>query len=85
MTKSSVFWGTLFALGFSAPAQADHIVLDWNSVEIGFFENIDNYICRVRVYIFGYLLGHQAGVKLEELVKKFSKEYKSYRHIAENQ
>ena len=48
-------------------------------------ENIDNYIRRVRIYMFGYLLGHQAGVKLEELVKKFSKEYKSHRRIAENQ
>ncbi len=41
MTKSSVFLGALFALGFIAPAQADQIVLDWNSVEIDFFENID--------------------------------------------
>ena len=48
-------------------------------------ENTDNYVCRVCVCMFGYLLGHQAGVKLEELVKKFSKEYKSHRHIAKNQ
>ena len=48
-------------------------------------ENIYNYVCHVRVYMFGYLLGHQAGVKLEELMKKISKVYKSHRHIAENQ
>ena len=48
-------------------------------------QNIDNYIRHVPVYMFGYLLGQQAGVKLEELVKKFSKEYISHRHIAENQ
>ena len=38
-------------------------------------ENIDNYVRRVRVYMFGYLLGHQAGVKLKELVKRFPKEW----------
>ena len=48
-------------------------------------ENIDNYLRRVRVYMFGYLLGHQAGVELQELVNKFSKEYKSHSRVAENQ
>ena len=26
-------------------------------------------------YMYGYLLGHQAGLKLEELVKMFSKKF----------
>ena len=47
-------------------------------------ENIQNYFRRARDYMYGYLLGHQAGLKLEELVKKFSKNFKSHRHVAES-
>ena len=47
-------------------------------------ENIQNYFRRVRDYMYGYLLGHQAGLKLEELVKKFSKKFKSHRRVAES-
>ena len=31
--------------------------------------SVDDYIHRVRIYMFGHLLGHQAGVKLEESLK----------------
>ena len=34
--------------------------------------------------MYGYLLGHQAGLKLEELVKMFSKNFKSHRRVAES-
>ena len=47
-------------------------------------ENIQNYFRHARDYIYGYLLGHQAGLKLEELVKKFSKNFKSHRRVAES-
>ena len=48
-------------------------------------ENIQNYFRRVRDYMYGYLLGHKAGIQLEEMVKKFSKQYKSHRRVAEEQ
>ena len=35
-------------------------------------------------YMYGYLLGHQAGLKLEELVKMFSKNFKSHRRVAKS-
>ena len=40
-------------------------------------QNIQNYFQCVRDYMYGYLLGHQAGIQLEELVKNFSKQFKS--------
>ena len=46
--------------------------------------NIQNYFRRVKDYTYGYLLGHQAGLKLEKLVKKFSKNFKSHRRVAES-
>ena len=45
--------------------------------------NIQNYFRRVRNYMFGYLLGHQAGISLEKLIKKYSKEFKSHRRVPE--
>ena len=48
-------------------------------------ENIQNYFRRVRDYMYGYLLGHQAGIQLEELVKNFSKQFKSHRCVTEEQ
>ena len=33
-------------------------------------ENIQNYFRHIRDYMYGYLLGHQAGLQLEEPVKK---------------
>ena len=48
-------------------------------------ENIQNFFRRVRDYMYGYLLGHQAGLQLEELLKKFSKQFKSHRCVAEEQ
>ena len=38
-------------------------------------DNIKNYFRRTRDYMYGYLLGHQAGLQLEELVKMFSKSF----------
>ena len=46
-------------------------------------DNIHNYFRRARNYMFGYLLGHKAGIDLEDLIKKFSREYKSHRKVAE--
>ena len=46
-------------------------------------ENIKNYFRRARNYMYGYLLGHKAGIDLENLIKKYSKEFKSHRRIAE--
>lgn len=48
-------------------------------------ENIQNYFRRVRDYMCGYLLGHQAGIELEKLVKTYSKQHKSHRRVAEGQ
>ena len=33
--------------------------------------------------MFGYLLGHQAGKGLEELIQIYSKEFKSHRRVTE--
>ena len=33
--------------------------------------------------MYGYLLGHKAGLPLEKLIQKYSKEYKSHRRVAE--
>ena len=48
-------------------------------------ENIRNYFRQTRQYMYGYLLGHQAGIELEKLVKNFSKQFKSHRCVAEGQ
>lgn len=48
-------------------------------------ENIQNYFRQARQYMYGYLLGHQAGIELEQLVKNFSKQFKSHRRVAEGQ
>jgi hypothetical protein len=45
-------------------------------------ETIQNYVRRVRDYMYGYLLGHHAGGHLEERTK-FSKILKSHRRVAE--
>ena len=36
-------------------------------------ENIANYFRRARNYMFGYLLGHKAGIALETLIKNIQK------------
>ena len=41
-------------------------------------ENIQDYFCHVWDYMYGYLLGHQAGIQLEELVNKLPKWFKSH-------
>ena len=46
-------------------------------------ENISNYFRHAKNYMYGYLLGHKAGVELEQLVRKYSKEFKSHRHISD--
>ena len=48
-------------------------------------QNIQNYFQCVRDYMYGYLLGHQAGIQLEELVKTSLSNFKSHRHVAEEQ
>lgn len=45
--------------------------------------NIQNYFRRARNYMYGYLLGHKAGIQLEDLIKKYSKEFKSHRRVPE--
>lgn len=46
-------------------------------------ENIQNYYRRVRDYMYGYLVGYRAGISLEKLIQKYSKEFKSHRRIPE--
>ena len=46
-------------------------------------ETITNYFRRAKNYMYGYLLGHQAGLTLEQLVTNYSKEFKSHRRISE--
>ena len=46
-------------------------------------ENIQNYFRRARNYMYGYLLGHKAGIQLEKLIQKYSKEFKSHRRVPE--
>lgn len=48
-------------------------------------ENIKNYFRRAKNYMFGYMLGHAAGIDLEKLIKKYSKEYKSHRRIPDTE
>ena len=45
--------------------------------------SITNYFRRAKNYMYGYLLGHQAGLTLEKLVANYSKEFKSHRRISE--
>ena len=45
--------------------------------------NTQNYFRRARNYMYGYLMGHQAGIALEKLIKKYSKEFKSHRRISD--
>ncbi|WP_299983724.1 hypothetical protein [uncultured Ruegeria sp.] len=40
--KNLAFLSALVTLGMVAPALADEIELDWNSVELGFFENTND-------------------------------------------
>ena len=35
-------------------------------------ENIQNYFRNAKNYMFGYLLGHVAGLDLEKLIKRYS-------------
>ena len=46
-------------------------------------ENIQNYSRRVRNYMYGYLFGLKAGLPLEKLIQKYSREYKSHRRVPE--
>ncbi len=46
-------------------------------------ENITNYFRRARNYMYGYLLGHKAGIGLEKLIKKYSKEFKPHQRVPE--
>ena len=46
-------------------------------------ENIQNYSRNAKNYMFGYLLGHVAGLDLEKSIKRYSKEFKSHRRIAD--
>ena len=62
--------------------------LRWNipeSFDTISVENILNYFRQARQYMYGYLLGHQAGIELEQLVKNFSKQFKLHRRVAEGQ
>ena len=47
-------------------------------------ENIRNYFRRARNYMYGYLLGHKAGIALEKLIQKYSKDFKSHRRVPES-
>lgn len=46
-------------------------------------ENIQNYFRRARNYMYGFLLGHKAGIQLKKLIQKYSKEFKSHRRVPE--
>ena len=48
-------------------------------------ENIKNYFRRAKNYMFGYMLGHSAGLDLEKLIKKYSKEFKSHRRVPDTE
>ena len=48
-------------------------------------DNIQNYFCKVRQYMFGYLEGFTAGPHLEKIIKKHKKAYKSRRKISTNE
>ena len=41
-------------------------------------DNIKNYFCKARQYIFGYLKGFTADPDLDKTVKKYKKLYKSH-------
>ena len=45
--------------------------------------NIQNYFRRARNYMYGYLMGHQAGVALEKLISNYSKDFKSHRRVSD--
>lgn len=44
-------------------------------------ENIKNYFRRAKNYLFAYMLGHSAGLELEKLINRYSKEFKSHRKV----
>ena len=46
-------------------------------------ENISNYFRHAKNYMYGYLLGHKAGLELEQLVSKYSKTFKSHRRVSD--
>ena len=48
-------------------------------------DNIQNYFCKVRQYMFGYLEGFTAGPDLEKTIKKHKKAYKSRCKISTNE
>ena len=53
-----------------------------NSIPV---EIITNYIQKSKGYTFAYLGGDIPGTEMEMTVKKFSKEYKSHRHVGDNE
>ena len=46
-------------------------------------ENISNYFRHAKNYMYGYLLGHKAGLELEQLVSKYSKTFKSHHCVSD--
>ena len=48
-------------------------------------ENIQNYFRRAKNYMYGYLLGHTAGIALEKLIQKYSKNFKSHRRVPDTE
>ena len=59
-----------------------NIPLAFESVSI---DNIQNYHCKIRHYMFSYLEGHVAGRELEDNVAKYKKAIKSHWRVGMNQ
>ena len=47
-------------------------------------DNIANYFCKARQYMFAYLEGFKPGKELENQVKKYKQVYKSHRRVGVN-
>ena len=66
---------------YTLPRLRNNIPLALDSVTN---ENIVNFFCKARNYMFGYLEGLTAGPELEKLVKKYKKQYISHRRVGVN-
>ena len=75
-------WHTHAYCNYSITGLRRNIQASFDSISV---EDIRNYFRQARQYMYGYLLGQNAGIELEKLVKTYSKQFNSHRRVAEGQ
>ena len=66
---------------YTINGQRDNVPKGLDSITV---DSIQKHFCKVRMYMFGYLLGISAGPELEKHVKKCKKIYTFHRRVGIN-